>query len=183
MCQFSSGKWFFCTKFVYLALACKFQLRANCIYVQTQLCTPKKNVINWTRLRLNISDRSIIMFGRGCLLLIVPRYMEFPSQFYRWGCQNKTAKLRHLIFWAPVEMLSQSIKRCKALWKTKCLHAWAFHFLNSLWWLFPLSETLWVPIGYPSPFMGKPLFLKKLCWSLHSISPLEWSSFESKDPS
>jgi hypothetical protein len=25
---------------------------------------------------------------------------------------------------------------------------------------FPLSDTLWVPTGYPSPFMGKPLFLK-----------------------
>jgi len=32
---------------------------------------------------------------------------------------------------------------------------------------FPLSDTLWVPIVYPSPFMGKP-FLKKNCVDLYT---------------
>jgi hypothetical protein len=37
--------------------------------------------------------------------------MQFQLQFYWWGCQKKTPKLRHLIslsrvtYWAPVEML------------------------------------------------------------------------------
>ncbi len=136
MCEFSSGKWFFCTEFVQLALECKLHLRGNWIYVQTQLCTPKNSVINWTSLRLSIFDWSTIMFGPGGLPLVVPRDMQFQSQFYQWGCQNKTAQLRYLIllsrvtYSAPVEMLSESIKWCKALWKTKCLHAWAFHFLK-----------------------------------------------------
>ncbi len=103
--------------------------------------------------------------------------------------KKKKAKLRHLIllsrltYWAPVQMLSQSIKWCKALWKTKCLHAWAFHFLKCIVMAF---STLWYPMGthwIPISFHGKTILKKKLCWSFHSITPLDWGSFESKDPS
>jgi len=68
--------------------------------------------INWTWLWLSICDSSIIMIGTGGLLLVVPTYMQFQSQFYWWGCQKKKiAKLRYLIllsrvtYWAVVEML------------------------------------------------------------------------------
>jgi hypothetical protein len=37
------------------------------------------------------------MIGLGGLLLVVPTYMQLQSQFYWWGCQQKKAKLRHLI--------------------------------------------------------------------------------------
>jgi hypothetical protein len=85
MCRFSLGNWFFWTKFVQLAVADK---RHNTVvYLQ-------KRVINWTWLRLNWS---IIMIGPGGFLLVVPTYMQFQLQFYWWGCQKKTAKLRHLI--------------------------------------------------------------------------------------
>ncbi len=143
-------------------------------------------VINWTWLRLSIYDWSIIMIGPGGLLLLIPSHMQ--SLFYRCGCQKQTAKLRHLIllsrvtYWALVEMLSHSIKWCKALWKANCLHAWAVHFLKCIVMAF---STLWYPIGthwIPIFFHGKIIFKNRLCWSLHSITPLEWGSFESKDP-
>jgi hypothetical protein len=51
----------------------------------------QKRVINWTWLRLSISDWSIIMIGRGGFLLVVPTNMEFQLQFYWWGCQKKTS--------------------------------------------------------------------------------------------
>jgi hypothetical protein len=35
-----------------------------------------------------------------------------------------------------------------------CMHGHSI-FWNALWWFFSLCDTLWVPIGYPSPFMGK----------------------------
>ncbi len=73
---------------------------------------PKKSVINWTWLRLSISDWLIIMIGRDGLLSAVPTYMQLQLQFYWWGCPKKNQpKLRHLILlsrvtdWAPVEML------------------------------------------------------------------------------
>jgi hypothetical protein len=102
MCRFSSGNWLFCNKFVYLAVAVK---RAH------SCAPPKKSVINWTWLRLSISDWSIIMIGPGGLLLVVPMNMQFQLQFYCWGCPKQTAKLKHLIFlsrvtyWALVEMV------------------------------------------------------------------------------
>ncbi len=59
---------------------------------------PKKSVINWTWLRLSISDWLIIMIGRGGLLSVVPTYMQLQLHFYWWGCQKrKQPKLRHLI--------------------------------------------------------------------------------------
>jgi hypothetical protein len=143
----------------YTAFKWELHVRAN-----TVVHLQKKSVINWTWLRLSISHWSIVMIDAGGLLLVVPTYMQFQSQFYWWGCQNKTAKLRHLIllsrltYWAPVEMLSQSIKWCKALWNTKCLHAWAFHFLNCIVMAF---STLWYPIGthwIPISFHGKTIF-------------------------
>jgi hypothetical protein len=36
------------------------------------------------------------------LLLVVPTYMQIPLQFDWLGCQNKTAKLRHLILLSRV---------------------------------------------------------------------------------
>jgi len=101
MCRFSSRNWFFCTKFVQLAVAGK--RRNTVVHLQ-------KRIINWTWLWRSISDLSIIMIGPGGLLLVVPMYMQF--QFYWWGCQKNIAKLRHLIllsrvtYWAPVEMIS-----------------------------------------------------------------------------
>jgi hypothetical protein len=59
ICQFSSGKWFFCTKFVHLAVASKGA---------TQLCTSKKECD-----KLNL-------IGPGDLLLVVPTYMQFHLQ-------------------------------------------------------------------------------------------------------
>ncbi len=115
--------------------------------------------------------------------------MQFQSHFYEWGCQNKTAEFRHLIllsrvtYWASVEMLSQTIKWCKTLWNTQCLHAWAFHFLKCIVMAF---STLWYPMGthwITISFHGKTFTFKKLCLYLHSITPLEWGSFESKDSS
>ncbi len=52
--------------------------------------------MNWTRLRLSISDWSIIMIGPGGLLLVVPSDMQFQVQFYWWGCQKNTAKQGHI---------------------------------------------------------------------------------------
>jgi hypothetical protein len=75
----------------------------------------KQSVVNGTWLQLSISYWSIIMIGPDGLLLVVPTYMQFPLQFYWWGCQNKTAKLRHLIlltrvtYSAPVEMILELI--------------------------------------------------------------------------
>ncbi len=82
ICRFSRGNWFFCPKYVQLVVAGK---RRN-IAVHLQ-----KRVINWTWLRLSISDWSIIMIGRGGFLLVVPTNMEFQLQFYWWGCQKKTS--------------------------------------------------------------------------------------------
>jgi hypothetical protein len=67
MCWFSSGNWFFCTKFVQLARAGK---RHNTVmHLQ-------KRVINWTWLRLSIYDWLIIMIGPGGLLSVVLTYMQ-----------------------------------------------------------------------------------------------------------
>jgi len=89
LCRFSSGNW--------SPNSCGLPCLVK---VATQLCTSKKSVINWTWLRLSISDWSIIIIGPGGLLLVVPTYMQFQLQFYRWGCQKKnTAKLRHLILY------------------------------------------------------------------------------------
>jgi len=176
MCRFSSGNGFFCTKFVLWLVSCFYMVTAcTCKH---SCAPPKKSVTNW-----------IIMIAPGGLLLVVPTYMQFQSQFCRWGCHKKTAKLRHLIllyrvtYWAPVEMLSQSINWCKASWKTKCLHAWAFHFLKYIVMAFSTPRypigTHWILIS----FHGKIIVKNKLCWSLHSITPLECGSFESKDPS
>ncbi len=58
-------------------------------------------------MQLSISHWSITMVGLGGLLLVVPPVF----QFYWWGCQNKTAQLRHLIllsrvtYRAPLAML------------------------------------------------------------------------------
>jgi hypothetical protein len=41
------------------------------------------------------------MIGPGGLLLVVPKYLQFPIQFYWWGCQKK-GKLRHLILLSRV---------------------------------------------------------------------------------
>jgi hypothetical protein len=101
ICWFSSGNWFFSTKFVQVAVAAK---------VQHTVVHLQKRVINWTWLQLSICDWSIIMIGPGGMLLVVPTYMQFQLQFYWWVCQ-KRAKVRHLIslsrvtYWAPVEML------------------------------------------------------------------------------
>ncbi len=103
MCRFRSGNWFFCTKFVQLAVAGK---RRN-----TVVHLKKKSVKNWSWLRLSISDWSIIMIGPGGLLIVVPTYMLVQLQIYLWGCQKRTVKLRHLIllsrvtYWVPVGML------------------------------------------------------------------------------
>jgi hypothetical protein len=92
-----------------------------------------------------------IMIGPGGLLLVVPTYMQFHLQFYWWGCQKKTAKLRHLIllwrvtYWALVEMLlgriciricrvdsfkcgKDSVWICSPfhMWKKHCLLNWSF---------------------------------------------------------
>ncbi len=71
ICQFSSGKWFFCTKFVHLAVASKGA---------TQLCTSKKECD-----KLNLSAGQYFWFvdhdiGPGDLLLVVPTYMQFHLQ-------------------------------------------------------------------------------------------------------
>jgi hypothetical protein len=115
MCRFSSGNWFFCTKFVQHAMAGK---RRN-IVVHLQ-----KRVINCTWLRLSISDWSIIMIGPGGLLLVVPMYMQVRLQFYWWGCQKKKkGKLRHLIllskvtYWAPVDILLDWCQATTLVWK------------------------------------------------------------------
>ncbi len=94
MCRFSSGNWFFCTKFVQLAVAGK---RRN-----TVVHLLKKSVKNWSWLRLSISDWSIIMIGPGGLLIVVPTYMLVQLQIYLWGCQKRTVKLRHLILLSRV---------------------------------------------------------------------------------
>jgi hypothetical protein len=101
MCRFSSRNSLFL-----------HQICAACCgwWEEKQSCAPpKKSVINWTWLRLSISDWSVILIGPDGLLSVVFTNMQFPVQFYCW--QNKTAKLRHLIlfsrvtYWAPVEML------------------------------------------------------------------------------
>ncbi len=92
MCQFSSGNWFFCTKFVQLVVAGK---RRN-IVVHLHKC----NKLDLTR--LSISDWSIIMIGPGSLLVLLPMYMQFQFQYYWWGCQKKKAKLKHLILLSRV---------------------------------------------------------------------------------
>jgi hypothetical protein len=56
------------------------------VKAQHSCAPPKKSVINWTWLRLRISDWLIIMIGPGGLLLVVATYMQFPLQFYWWGC-------------------------------------------------------------------------------------------------
>jgi len=92
MCCFSSGNWFFYTKFVHLAVAGKRLVKGT-----TQLCTSKKECNKLDLTGLSISNWSITMIGSGGLLLVVPTNMQFPLQFYWWGCQKKTAKLRDLI--------------------------------------------------------------------------------------
>jgi hypothetical protein len=86
---------------------------SNGLWKAQHSCAPsKKSVINWTWLRLSISDWSIII-GPGCLPFVVPTEMQFQLQFYWWGCPKKGLNLRHLIllsrvtYWAPVEMLLQ----------------------------------------------------------------------------
>jgi len=156
-------KWVFGTKVVHVAMA------GTACTCKHSCAPPKKSLINWTWLRLSIYDWSFIMVGPGGLLWVNPTFMQFQSQFYQWGWQKKKAKLRHLIllsrltYWAPVEMLSESIKWCKALWKTKCLHARAFHFLKCIVMAF---STLWYPMGthwIPISFHGKTFFFLKLC--------------------
>jgi len=97
MCKFSSGNWFFSTKFVQLAVAGKWHNAI--VHLQNR-------VINWTWLRLSISDWSIIMIGPGGLL-----FLHICSSSFIGGVAKKTAKLRHLIllsrvtYWALMEML------------------------------------------------------------------------------
>jgi hypothetical protein len=79
--------------------SCSMLCPVNCIYVGTayscrhRVAPPKKSVINWTWLRRSISDWSIVLIGPGGLLLVFPTYMQFQSQFYRWGCQKKKKQL------------------------------------------------------------------------------------------
>jgi hypothetical protein len=54
-------------------------------------CIAKKSVINWTSLRLSISDCLIIMIGLGGLLLVVPTYSS--SYSFIGGVATKTKKL------------------------------------------------------------------------------------------
>jgi len=82
--------WFFCTKFVQLAVAGKW--RNTVVHLQ------KKSVINWTWLRLSIFDWWIIMIGPGGFFLVVPMYLQFQLQFYWWGCPKNTAELRHFYY-------------------------------------------------------------------------------------
>jgi hypothetical protein len=90
--SFSSGNWFFCTKFVQLPWLVK---------VVTQLCTSKKEC---NKLDLTAAQYwSIVMIGLGGLLLVVSTYMQFQLQVYGWGCQKiKTAILRHFILLSRV---------------------------------------------------------------------------------
>jgi hypothetical protein len=80
-CRFSSGDWFFGTKFVQLAVAGK--------WCNTVVHLKKKSVINWTWLRLSISNWSIIMIGPCGLLLVVPKYMQFCDYRFIGGVAKK----------------------------------------------------------------------------------------------
>ncbi len=53
-------------------------------------------------IKLDQSDWSIIIVGPGGVLLVVPTYMQFQLQFYWWGCQKKSAILKHLILLSKV---------------------------------------------------------------------------------
>jgi hypothetical protein len=63
------------------------------VKAQHSCVPPKKSVINWTWLRLSISDWLIIMIGPGGLLLVLPTYIQFQLQFYWWGYQKKQRNL------------------------------------------------------------------------------------------
>jgi hypothetical protein len=80
MCRFSSGNWFFCTKFVHRAVAGEGA---------THLCTSKKECNKLDMTAAQYFDWSITMIGPGGLLLVVPTYMQFQLQFYWWGCQKQ----------------------------------------------------------------------------------------------
>ncbi len=80
--RFSSGNWFSCTTFVQLAVAgetCNSE-------------TPKKSVINWTCVRLSISDWSIRTIGPGGLLLVVLPYIPFQVQLDWWYCRERNSE-------------------------------------------------------------------------------------------
>jgi hypothetical protein len=57
----------------------------------TQLCTSKKECNKLNLTGLSISDWSITIIGSVGLLLVVPTNMQFPLQFYWWGCQKKNS--------------------------------------------------------------------------------------------
>ncbi len=72
------------------------QIRAVAAKGTTQVCTSKKGVYvtNWTRLRLSISDWSIMLIGPGGLLLVVPTYMQFQLDSFIGGvAKNKQLNL------------------------------------------------------------------------------------------
>jgi len=93
MSWFSLGNWFFCIKFMQLAVAGKSQ----------HSCAPPKRKEIGPEMQLSISHWSIKMIGPGGLLLVVTTYMQFQLQFYWWGCQTKKkAILRHLILFSKV---------------------------------------------------------------------------------
>jgi hypothetical protein len=97
ICWFSSGNWFLCTLPWLLKGA-------------TQWCTSKKECN-----KLDLSAPQFFWLvdhnDWSRWLLVVPIYMQFYFQFYWWGWQIKTVKLRYLFllsrvtYRALVEML------------------------------------------------------------------------------
>jgi len=101
---------------------CSLPWLVKCV---TQLCTSKKEC---DKLDLTAAQYFWLVnhkIGPGGLLLVVSTYMQFQFQFYWWGCQKKTAKLRHLIllsrvtYWAPVETLLHTVEWIQLYYKIR----------------------------------------------------------------
>jgi hypothetical protein len=103
MCRFSSGNWFFCNKFVQLAVA--GSRRNTCVHLKKKECNKSDLIAAQYFWLVDHNDWS------RWFAISSPHINSVPVTVLLVGYPRKTSKLRHLIllsrvtYWAPVEML------------------------------------------------------------------------------